>query len=170
MRKRISLTKWKSASTRGNLLVEPLTLGDLFNPATFINALRQQTARQLGTAIDRVKMICSWDKDAKHMKAASCPLLCHLSNLLLQGASFHSGTLQESASEANELTPAPNVCIGFVAKDAPEPYNKSQAIGIPVFLNTSREEFLMELQMPTPGGDQGRWVLAGVALFLSESE
>ncbi len=169
VRKRISLMKWKSSSSRGNLLTEPLVLGDLFNPATFVNALRQQTARQLGTAIDRIKMICSWDKDSKQLKA-SCPLVCTISNLLLQGASFHSGSLQESASEASELTPAPNVCIGFVPSTAPDSYSPSQSIGIPVFLSTSREEFLMELQMPSTGGDNGKWILAGVALLLSEDD
>lgn len=167
VRKRISLMKWKSSSARGNLLAEPLTLGDLFNPATFINALRQQTARQLGAAIDRVKMICSWDKDGKGVRSAG-PLVCTLSNLLLQGASFHSNSLQESASDANELTPAPNVSITFVPSDAPEPYTRGQAIGIPVFLSTSREEYLMELQMP--GADYSKWVLSGVALFLSDSD
>ena len=169
VRKRIALMKWKSSSARGNLLAEPLTLGDLFNPATFVNALRQQTARQLGTAIDRVKMICSWDKDMKALKA-SCPLTCTIANLLLQGAAFHSNSLQESASEASELSPAPHVSIGFIPTSGSEPYGKGQAIGIPVFLSTSREEYLMEIQMPCESGSKDKWVLSGVALFLSEAE
>ena len=93
VRKRISLNKWKGSSAKGTLLSEALVLGDLFNPATFINALRQQTARQLNTAIDRVKMICSWDKDPRAIKK-DCPLPCTLASLLLQGASFHAGAFK----------------------------------------------------------------------------
>jgi dynein heavy chain 2 len=88
VRKRIALGKWKTSLSKGssaNLLSTPLSLGDLFNPRTFINALRQQTARNLNTAIDLVKMTCSWDsKDSRKMKS-DCPLPCVLSSLYLQG-------------------------------------------------------------------------------------
>lgn len=172
----MALAKWRASSGRGNLLNEPLVLGDLFNPATFINALRQQTARKLDTAIDRVKMVCTWaperdEKGVRKMKSV-CPLPCTLTSLLLQGAAFSAaGILQEAAPEANELTPAPSVCVGFVPSDASEPYEADEAIGIPVFLSASREDFLMELQVPTDSRtDHGKWVLAGVALFLREDD
>lgn len=169
VRKRIALQKWRSASAKGSLLQEPLVLGDLFNPATFINALRQQTARKLGAAIDTVKMVCSWDKDSRKLEA-DCPLPVVFTGLFLQGASFHSGSLQDSAPEASEMAAAPNVCVGFVAQDAKDPYGRGAAIGIPAYLTPTREEFLMELRMPTDAASEGKWVLAGVALFLSEDE
>ena len=78
VRKRISLMKWRTQSSKGSLLTEPLVLGDLFNPATFVNALRQQTARKLNTAIDRVRMVTSWDKDPMRGAMRSCPLPCTL--------------------------------------------------------------------------------------------
>ena len=174
VRKRISLIKWRIASNKGTsgLLNDPLVLGDLFNPATFINALRQQTARKLNTAIDRVKMICSWDKDPRSLKSL-CPLTCILSGLLLQGASFHGGTLQTSSPEASEMTPTPHVTIGFIPMDA-DVENRDRdlgSIGIPVYLSPSREEFLMEVDVPESAkGDTGKWVLSGVALFLSEDD
>ena len=61
----------------------------------------------------------------------------------------------------------PNVHIGFVAKDASEPYRKNEALPIPVYLTPSREDFLTELQMPI-NAEAGKWVLSGVALFLTE--
>lgn len=168
VRKRVALAKWRTNSSRGSLLSDPLSLGDLFNPATFINALRQQTARQLGTAIDRVKMISSWEKDNRQLKQI-CPLPCTLSNLLLQGASFQSGYLQESAAEASEITPAPQVHIGFVPIVAKDAQNSSDIVDVPIYLTPSREEFLVEISMPVKG-DQNTWVLSGVSLFLSEDE
>jgi dynein heavy chain 2 len=172
VRKRLSLLKWRSASQKGSLLDAPLALGDIFNPATFVNALRQQTARKLGLAIDRVKMIASWESGDKAKAAitrgGSCPLPCTLTSMLLQGAMFHSGALKESASDASEMSPSPNVCIGFVASNAAEPYGPEETIPIPVYFTTSREEFLMEIPMPADKADKSKWVLAGVALFLSE--
>lgn len=173
VRKRISLMKWRTAAAKGaaGLLSDPLVLGDLFNPATFINALRQQTARKLGTAIDRVKMTCSWEKDPRTLRIV-CPLTCTLSGLLLQGASFHGGCLQGSSPEASEMTPTPHVTLGFVPIDSGEKDSKErETIGIPVYLSPSREDFLMEVDVPVDGkGDTGKWVLSGVALFLTEDD
>jgi dynein heavy chain 2 len=177
VRKRIALGKWKAQSGRGNLLTssEALNLDDLFHPATFINALRQQTARTIGCAIDKVKMVSSWpspkDKDFRAIKGV-CPIPCILSSLFLQGASFMN-TLQESAPDAMELTPAPSVCIGFVPMDTNENsiMNSNATIGIPVFLSTTREDFLMEIQMPINNEElKSRWILAGTALFLRAND
>ena len=179
VRKRVALGKWKGllkGSGSVNLLSSPLALGDLFKPATFINALRQQTARLLNTAIDLVKMVCLWDQGSgggnasKRMKA-ECPLPCTLSALLLQGATFHSGALQESSPEASELTTTPEVTIGFVSLQCNEMYEAARSVTVPVYQTVSREDFLVELQMPlSADGDQGRWILAGVALFLNEDD
>lgn len=45
----------------GQLLTQQLSLGQLFTPKVCLNALRQQTARQTGKAIDTLKLIASWD-------------------------------------------------------------------------------------------------------------
>lgn len=177
VRKRVALGKWKAMLKGGggagggtaNLLANPLALGDLFHAGTFINALRQQTARQLGVAIDMVKMVCSWEKDARRMRN-ECPLVCTLSALLLQGATFHSGSLQESAPEASEMVPTPEVSIGFVSKKAPDMYSKSECVAIPVYLSPTREDLLTELTMPMANRDDSKWILSGVALFLNEDE
>jgi len=167
VRKRLCLLKWSAACAKESLLTSPLALGDLFNPATFINALRQQTARRLGAAIDRMKLICAWESDAKAVTSV-CPLACVLSGLLLQGASFHGGILQETNPEASELNMAPSVTIGFVKQDVEEPYKEHKCIPIPTYFSTTREDYLVELQMPCTPNEQGKWTLAGVALFLTE--
>lgn len=157
--------KLKALAQKGQILNgDPLMLGDFFHPGIFSNALRQQTSRQLGIAMERTKMVSSWDKDATELKKI-CPLPCFLSGMLLQGATFHGG-LQESSNDANELTPIPNVCIGFIRDDEKEPYSRSDMVGIPLYFSPSREEFLMELKMPTDC-DHDKWILAGASLFLT---
>jgi dynein heavy chain 2 len=190
-RKRAAIAKWKASCAKGNLLDEPVCLGtryvasvitftwflpnytfagDLFNPATYINALRQQTARKLSTAIDRVRLICGWDRDTKQVKS-TCVIPCTLSGLYLQGATFHGGILRESASDANEISSAPNVTIGFIEDKLrrEDGNSRDETIGIPLYLTPTREELLAELMMPIEG-DFDKWVLAGVALFMTEDE
>lgn len=44
--KALALSTWQEKSAQGVLLKEkPLDLSEVFNPATFLNALRQETAR-----------------------------------------------------------------------------------------------------------------------------
>ena len=172
VRRRLALGKWRTASKQGNLLGEPIELGELFNPSTFLNALRQQSARQLEIALDKVKMICSWDQRDSRIKE-SCPLPCTLVNLLLQGASLSKGDkvmLEESAPEASELSVSRPVTIGFTSKEKRDFYDEAEAITVPVYITPSREQLLTELQIPVEEDTKGRWVLSGVALFLSEGE
>ena len=164
----MALSKWGSACAKGTLLDHPIVLGDLFNPATFVNALRQQTARKLGCAIDRMKMICAWGRDGGVEEV--CPLACSFSSLMLQGADFMSGSLQESNPEGSEISQAPPVTIGFVPKDEKDPYPTDRSIAVPTYFSSTREDFLMELQMPCQPQEQDKWVLSGVALFLIEDE
>jgi dynein heavy chain 2, cytosolic len=177
VRKRLSLMKWLTASSKGTLLEEPRSLGDLFNPATFVNALRQQTARNLKTAIDRVKIVCLWDSKRGEAiqgfaRKYECPLACQLTNLYLQGAAFSNGNLQESPSDGSELSITSDVMIAFIAKESSnDPYRSMETISIPVYFTPSREEFLMELKMPIANAaDAGKWTLSGVSLFLNEGE
>lgn len=171
-------------SSKGTLLSEPLALGDLFNPATFVNALRQQSARMLKTAIDRVKMVSSWSKDSKSL-SKQCPLTCTVTSLLLQGAAFNGTSLLEPAPEASEISPAPQVHFGFTSyektgdKDQDEDKDEN-GVEVPVYLNPSREEYLMDFVMPmsskgdrnssSSNNNKNKWILSGVALFLSEDE
>lgn len=169
VRRRIALSKWKSAVLKSTLFDSPLQLRDLFNPLTFINALRQQTARKLGAAIDRVHLSSSWEKDPRKLRKI-CPLPCQLSGLLLQGAAFPAGALRETSSDASELTPAPNVYMGFVLADDDDA-RSDIALAVPLYLSPSRESLLLELHMPVSDPeDKDRWILAGVALFLNDDE
>jgi len=52
---------WLEKAERGALLgSEELNLADLFHPNTFLNAVRQKTARDLRVSMDELKFVCSW--------------------------------------------------------------------------------------------------------------
>lgn len=44
VRKKASLSRWEGAAARGDLLDKPVDLSNLFNPNTFLNAVRQQVS------------------------------------------------------------------------------------------------------------------------------
>jgi hypothetical protein len=69
----------------------------------------------------------------------------------------------------SEIIPAPNVHIGFVPIDSYDKSYDNDTIGIPVYLNPSREDLLTELRMSSKLEDY-KWILSGVALFLTEAE
>ena len=59
--RKASLLSLLQRTDAGQLLTQQLSLGQLFTPKVFLNALRQQTARTTGKAIDTLKLIASWD-------------------------------------------------------------------------------------------------------------
>ena len=143
-----------------------MALCDLFHPTTFVNALRQKTARMLDLAIDRVAMVCCWQGSSTAL-LDGCPAPCCLEGFVLQGALFQGGALTDSEPAASELTPAPSVTIGFVPAAAVAA--SASTVSLPVYVNPSREDFVLSLDVPIESMKTANtWVLYGCALFLSE--
>ena len=166
VRKRLSLNKLKAL--KNQLLNEKLLLSDFFHPGTFINALRQQTSRKLGVAIDVVTMVSSWG-NSNSPELRDCPLPCPIAGLLLQGASFKGGELQELAPDANEISPAPVVNIGFIIRK--DENSRNNLLDVPLYHSPSREDFIVSLQMPlSSSSDSSKFILSGIGLFLCETD
>ena len=51
----VALEKWAERVDQGTLLTNPVDLGELIRPETFLNALRQQTARLAKCPVDALK-------------------------------------------------------------------------------------------------------------------
>jgi hypothetical protein len=173
-----ALARWTAAcgSSGGGaraLLAAPVQLNDLFRPATFLNALRQQTARMHAAAaggaagssqlaMDSLRLVCAWDAAS----LAGTPLQASVSGLLLQGATFSAGTMQEAGAEAPEVQSMPEVAVAWVPPEFPDPIPAATSLTLPVYQSLDRKGYVMELALPCRG-DKAKWVLAGVSLFLS---
>ena len=59
----VAVQKWAQQAEQGVLFNAPLDLSDLFNPATFLNAFRQQVALELRLPMDSLRLQCSWRGD-----------------------------------------------------------------------------------------------------------
>jgi len=65
------------------LLKGTVNLSDLFHPETFLNALRQRSARLLSYAIDELKLVSSFESGKVNLSTG-----VQLEGLWLQGCEF----------------------------------------------------------------------------------
>lgn len=134
-----ALKAWLGNLKKKTLFSEALSLGDLFHPGTFLNALRQMTSRKLGAPVETLSLACSFDQQI--------PNGIQIRGLLLQGCSFDGARLTEASENMSELSPLPVCCVGWVSGSAGE------GIKIPVYHSLNRENLLCTLSLPFSGNE-----------------
>ncbi|VDP79028.1 unnamed protein product [Echinostoma caproni] len=171
VRKASAVQDWLEREENNQLIQRDspaLDLADLFRPSTFLNAVRQQTARQMSVPIDSLKLACWWPNSIhrnseKQMKS----IIVRVTNLKLEGALFESGRLAPSHPESPSLTHLPDVSLLWIPKSSPDPVSSEESISLPVYLDNARDSLVANLRVPCPVGTQDQWIQAGVALLLS---
>jgi dynein heavy chain 2 len=151
----------------GSLLSKPVRLEDFFHPETFLNALRQQMARQAGVAIDNLVLVTCWDT-----AAAAAAGGAEVEGLRLQGAIFDGKRLADTASDAPPYVPLPTCKLAWVVPGSPGAAGPAGGAGepplcVPLYLTRERERAIADVQFPVFDGEEtGKWVLAGAACFM----
>jgi dynein heavy chain 2 len=159
----VALCKWVERCTHNSLFNQPLDISELFRPQTFINALRQQTARTIKKPVNTLKLVSALDP--KLMENYQVKVA--ITGLLLQGCGFDGGRLSEAHPDTPTMLPLPPFLIAWIPGDAQEPYPEQNCISTPVYYTSKRERLITELKLPC-SGEKSRWILAGVAAFLNE--
>ena len=149
----------------GSLLTRPAKLDDFFHPETFLNALRQQSAREAGVAIDTLVLVTSWDLNAITSGVV-------VEGLRVQGAVFDGQRLDEPAPEAPAFQNLQQVRLAWLPPNAPGAEGPRGGLGadkplsVPLYLTADREIAIAEVQFPIFDAEESaRWVLAGTACF-----
>ncbi len=159
------------------VLSRPVSLASMFRPRTFFNALRQQTARKSGLPIDSLRLAVAWDPN--HLPA-NAMYRVPIEGLLLQGASFVPARSQNEAPSLGDLQAnspifeqMPPCYVAYVGASDPEPYGPAPArcpsagvMPVPVYLDATREELVIEFKVPI-AGKLPKWILSGVAICIS---
>ncbi|CEO98015.1 hypothetical protein PBRA_006129 [Plasmodiophora brassicae] len=158
-----ALASWADRLSSNSLLSAPLRLAHLFHPAAFLNAFRQETARQLQLSIDSLRIVCALDRT--RLPRAASPVM-QVEGLLLQGAAFTNGQLSSLSAQSPLLQALPLCYIAFVDAAQPDPYN--DAVQLPLYESTTRDKVVSELKLPC-SGDARQWILAGAAIFLTDT-
>jgi dynein heavy chain 2 len=159
----VALEKWAERVDQGNLLSNPVDLGELIRPETFLNALRQQTARLAKCAVDALKLISSPDP----RNLVNCKVPVTLNGLLLQGSAFESGKITEVQQDSPAYTALGSITLGWVPNNEPDIFLPQNCVPTPIYYSSSRERFIAELSLPCLG-ERSKWILSGIALFLNE--
>jgi dynein heavy chain 2 len=95
-----------------DIFSQTINLSDLFRPDTFLNALRQQTARLSKQPMDTLVLNTSWSGEVKHGKNISIKI----TGLQLEGCSFDGGRLSESAPNSPSVTGFPLCSIAWISR------------------------------------------------------
>jgi len=160
-----ALERWHSGARDGSLLQGPLCLKDLLNPAFFLTALRQQTARVARVPMDSLRLSCALSAQELPQVA----LAFQIEGLLLQGALCGAPQgLAPLTSESATFSQMPILHLAWVSKDERLPYSIERSALIPLYLDPDREQLLSELRLPC-SGSESQWLQAGVAMFLSDT-
>uniref|UniRef100_A0ACB8FH32 Cytoplasmic dynein 2 heavy chain 1 n=1 Tax=Sphaerodactylus townsendi TaxID=933632 RepID=A0ACB8FH32_9SAUR len=74
---------WVGKAEKQTLLSDILDLSELFHPDTFLNALRQETARVMSCSVDSLKFTASWKGQIREAKL-QVQVLCAFRFLLIE--------------------------------------------------------------------------------------
>ncbi|XP_040068802.1 cytoplasmic dynein 2 heavy chain 1 [Ixodes scapularis] len=151
---------WIHKFDAGTLLRDPLELSDLFRPDTFLNALRQQTAREAHVPVDGLHFVTSWKGGI-----AGATLTVTLSGLQLEGCSFDGLRLAQCRHNSPSVSSVPACLAAWLPKSSPPPYPEAGSILLPLYSGVEREKVVATLSLPCDG-DRNQWLQCGAALFL----
>lgn len=159
--KGMALQGWVKKAESGSLLKEDLDLADLFHPNTFLNALRQQAARELKTSMDELKFYCTWRGGIPTAKT-----IVKICGLQLEGCSFDGSRLSENQRDSPTVCSIPPCQAAWIQKSSGAA-SSSDVISLPVYTSATRESIVTFLDVPC-SGDFTTWVQCGAALFLKQ--
>jgi len=126
-----------------------MDLSDLFHPETFLNALRQRSARQLKIAIDELKLVSSFEPNK--VSKNTC---IQLDGLWLQGCEFDGRRMidiKDTGGNTRELIALPTCFIGWIGQKEPNPYAEGTTVSTPIYHTLDREKLLCKIQVPNQG-------------------
>jgi len=164
VKKKLAIDQWLETVERGETLSSPVYPNSMFNPSVFLNALRQQTARQSKVAVDELKLVCQWGDSARSGVGA---LPCTISGFVLQGALASSGTLSEAKPDTPTVVPLPNCTVSYIPQNQDDPLPSSSSVVLPVYEGLDRSKLLTQLSMPCRPDEQDKWIMCGAAIFVS---
>jgi len=159
--KAAALKSWVARVGTQQLLKTKLCLKDLFRPANFLNALRQQAARQYRAPMDRLQLVTSTEG------ALSQFVSINVDGLLLQGAVFEGGRLTDVATESKLLSEMPALSMGWVRDEDASKFDLNNTAKIPMYLTPTREHLVSELSLVC-SAEPAHWTIGGTLVCLSE--
>ncbi|XP_041658498.1 cytoplasmic dynein 2 heavy chain 1 isoform X2 [Cheilinus undulatus] len=159
----LAIQSWVERAGRQALLSDTLDLSELFHPDTFLNALRQETARSMGCSMDSLVFISSWRSPITQAK-----LQVKVSGLQLEGCSFDGVHLCENQHNSPSVSAVPTCYMAWVPQNSSADSTASEDnIWLPLYTNSERVKVVTHISLPC-GANSNQWIQTGAALFLKQ--
>ncbi|XP_051482944.1 cytoplasmic dynein 2 heavy chain 1 isoform X1 [Apus apus] len=156
----VAIQNWVEKAEKQKLLSDTLDLSELFHPDTFLNALRQETARIMSCSVDSLKFTASWKG-----RIQDGQLQVKITGLQLEGCSFDGNRLSENLHDSPSVSSVLPCYMAWIPQDAYGPYSPEECITLPVYSSMERDRVVTNIDVPC-GGNQDQWIQCGAALFL----
>ncbi|XP_068004360.1 cytoplasmic dynein 2 heavy chain 1 [Melanerpes formicivorus] len=157
----LAIQNWVEKAEKQKLLSDTLDLSELFHPDTFLNALRQETARIMSCSVDGLKFTASWKGQIQGGK-----LQVKISGLQLEGCSFDGNRLAENLHDSPSVSALLPCYMAWIPQDAYGPYSPEECISLPVYTSVERDRVVINIDVPC-GENKDQWIQCGAALFLT---
>ncbi|XP_026994578.2 cytoplasmic dynein 2 heavy chain 1 isoform X2 [Tachysurus fulvidraco] len=158
----LAVQNWVERMERNTLLSDTLDLSDLFHPQTFLNALRQETARTMSCSMDSLKFVASWKSQISGAK-----LQVKVGGLQLEGCSFDGNRLSENHHNSPSVCAVPTCYMAWIHQNGPGCYSPEECVLLPLYASAERVSVVMHIDVPC-GGNQEQCIQCGAALFLKQ--
>uniref|UniRef100_A0A3Q1I1J7 Cytoplasmic dynein 2 heavy chain 1 n=1 Tax=Anabas testudineus TaxID=64144 RepID=A0A3Q1I1J7_ANATE len=154
----LAIQGWVERAGRKALLTDSLDLSELFHPDTFLNALRQETARSMSCSMDSLVFVSSW-----RSPIAQAKLQVKVGGLQLEGCSFDGVHLCENQHDSPSVSAVPPCYMAWV----PQIFNPYLFIWLPLYTSSERVKVVTHICLPC-GANPSQWIQSGAALFLKQ--
>ncbi|KAM3616881.1 uncharacterized protein V6R79_025341 [Siganus canaliculatus] len=159
----LAIQSWVERAGRQALLSDTLDLSELFHPDTFLNALRQETARSMGCSMDSLVFISSWRSPIVQAK-----LQVKVGGLQLEGCSFDGAHLSENQHDSPSVSVVPPCYMAWVQQNSAAVSAAAEdGIWLPLYTNSERVKVVTHICLPC-GANPNQWIQTGAALFLKQ--
>ena len=145
-----------------------LDLAHFFHPDTFLNALRQQTARKAGVHMDKLALATLWGGErAAQAAGGAVSVAVSVKGLLVQGCTLRDGAAADCEADSPTSSPVAPLLLAWVPAERLPALVGAQFVPVPLYTATDRTRLLAEVQLPVARDlDRTKWILAGVAFFV----
>ncbi|KAM3875467.1 cytoplasmic dynein 2 heavy chain 1 [Diretmus argenteus] len=160
----LAIQSWVERAGRQALLSDTLDLSDLFHPDTFLNALRQETAKvSMGCSMDSLIFVSSW-----RSPIAAASLQVKVGGLQLEGCSFDGVRLSENQHDSSSVSAVPPCYMAWVAQSSSaDSSGPEESIWLPLYTSSERVKVVTQVSLPC-GANPSQWIQTGAALFLKQ--
>ncbi|XP_058489723.1 dynein cytoplasmic 2 heavy chain 1 isoform X2 [Solea solea] len=159
----VAIQSWVERAGRQALLSDTLDLSELFHPDTFLNALRQETARHMGCSMDSLVFFSTWRSPIPQAK-----LQVKVGGLQLEGCSFDGAHLCENQHNSPSVSAVPPCYMAWVPQSSvADSAGSEETIWLPLYTSAERVKVVTHICLPC-GANPNQWIQTGAALFLKQ--